>query len=80
MTWVLAQTATDPAVPQTILTFLQYGVLGGVVVALLRGWLWARPSVQQLLDSITRLTNENQALRSEVNSLRDELREARLRR
>lgn len=36
---------TDP-----ILTFLQYGVLGLVVVALLFGWLWAKPAVQQLLE------------------------------
>lgn len=30
------------------LDFVQYGVLGLIIVALLLGWLWAKPSVDQL--------------------------------
>lgn len=30
------------------LDFLQYGVLGLVIVALLAGWLWAKPGVDQI--------------------------------
>lgn len=31
------------------LEFVQYGVLGLVIVALLLGWLWAKPAVDRLL-------------------------------
>lgn len=36
---------TDP-----IITFVQFGVLGLVLLAILFGWLWARPAVEQLLE------------------------------
>lgn len=29
--------------------FLQFGALGAIIIALLFGWLWARPAVQQIL-------------------------------
>ena len=32
----------------TPLDFIQYGVLGLVIVSLLLGWLWAKPAVEQL--------------------------------
>jgi len=56
-----------------LVELLQYGVLGAVVYGLLRGWLWARPSVEQLLASIQRLTQENQALREEIQSLKSRI-------
>lgn len=42
---MLAQTAPgiDP-----VSSLVQYGVLGLVVVALLLGWLWPKPSVEQM--------------------------------
>lgn len=31
------------------LDFVQYGVLGLIIVALLLGWLWAKPAVDRIL-------------------------------
>ena len=45
--YMLAQ-ASDSSSGQSPLDFLQYGVLGLVIVAILFGWLWAKPSVDQL--------------------------------
>lgn len=39
---VLAQSGFDPT------TYLNFGVLGLVVVSLITGWLWTRPSVDRL--------------------------------
>lgn len=58
--WVLAQAATPNP-----FDFLQYGVLGLVIAALLLGWLWAKPSVDQL-----------KADKSAVEAQRDALIEA----
>lgn len=44
---MLAQ-ASGSSSGQSPLDFLQYGVLGLVIVAILFGWLWAKPSVDQL--------------------------------
>lgn len=56
--------ATDP-----ILDFVQYGVLGLIIVALLLGWLWAKPAVQQIIKDKERA--DERADRAE--SQRDEL-------
>jgi hypothetical protein len=40
---VWSQTTADP-----LPGLVQYGVLGLVIVALLLGWLWPKPSVEQL--------------------------------
>lgn len=45
--YMLAQ-ASGSSSGQSPLDFLQYGVLGLVIVAILFGWLWAKPSVDQL--------------------------------
>lgn len=42
---VLAQ-ATSAGSP---LDFIQYGVLGLVIIGLLLGWLWAKPAVDRML-------------------------------
>ncbi len=44
MLWLISQ--TEPVSP--LPSLIQQGVLGLVIVALLLGWLWARPSVDQL--------------------------------
>ncbi len=43
---IIAQAASTGG--QSPLDFLQYGVLGLIIVAILFGWLWAKPSVDQL--------------------------------
>ena len=65
---ILAQTTA----PETLLDWVQFGVLGLVVIALIMGWLWAKPSVDQLLASISRLSNENAVLREEIAKLRND--------
>lgn len=56
----LAQTPTGASDP--ILTLVQYGALGLVVVALLVGWLWARPAVQQLIKDKERAEDQRDEL------------------
>jgi hypothetical protein len=43
---LIAQQAASGIDP--IMTLVQYGALGLVVIALLAGWLWAKPAVEQL--------------------------------
>lgn len=45
MTWT---TFAADASSTTPFDFVQYGVLGLVIVGLLAGWLWAKPAVDQL--------------------------------
>jgi hypothetical protein len=46
-----AAIAVDPSQSLSFnpITLAQYGVLGLVVIALLLGWLWARPAVDRLI-------------------------------
>lgn len=44
------------------LDFVQYGVLGLIIVALLLGWLWAKPSVDQLRADKERAEAQRDAL------------------
>lgn len=46
----------------TPLDFVQYGVLGLIIVALLLGWLWAKPSVDQLRADKERAEAQRDAL------------------
>lgn len=41
-----------------VLQFLQYGVLGLVIVAALMGWIWFKPGVDNLLSDRDRLNNQ----------------------
>lgn len=41
---MIAETTVDP-----ILQFAQYGIAGLVIIGLLIGWIWPRPSVERLL-------------------------------
>lgn len=80
--WLLAQqvdTGTDPT------EWIQFGALGLVVLALLTGWLWAKPAVDRILEE-NRVLREQlheqrdrqaEALIAEVHALRSELREER---
>lgn len=45
--WILAQTS-DSAVGD-LPNFVQYGVLGLVIVAFLIGWIWPKPPVDRLI-------------------------------
>ena len=44
------------------LEFVQYGVLGLVIVALLLGWLWAKPGVDELRTRAERAEAQRDAL------------------
>lgn len=44
------------------LDFVQYGVLGLVLVALLLGWLWAKPAVDQLRKDYDRVVKQRDDL------------------
>lgn len=57
--WVSAAEGASAASP---LDFLQYGVLGLVIVALLVGWLWAKPSVDQMRADKTAVEAQRDAL------------------
>lgn len=67
---LVAQVLVPTGTPDIILTFVQYGAIGLIVFALIRGWIWAKPSVDQLLAAIGRLTDENAILRDELNKIR----------
>lgn len=77
--WLAQQTTPSPT------EWLQFGVLGLVVVSLLLGWLWAKPAVDALRADkdrliaaqdkrIDSLTAEVRELRNEIYALRRELR------
>lgn len=55
---LLAQETTSG----TPLDFIQYGVLGLVIVSLLLGWLWAKPAVDQLRKDKERAEAQRDAL------------------
>ena len=46
--WTLA------AAPETPFDYLQLGVVGIVLVAMVTGWIWARPAVEQLIADLAR--------------------------
>lgn len=55
--------------PQEVAPYLNYGVLGLLVLAIFFGWVWARPSVEKVLAekdaSIDRLVAERDRLLTE---------------
>jgi hypothetical protein len=38
----------ETAAPTDPLSFIQYGILGLILVLILTGWLWAKPAVEEL--------------------------------
>lgn len=52
--------ATGGTLPQEIAPYLNYGVLGLVVLAIFFGWIWAKPSVDRLIAERDRLIVEKQ--------------------
>ena len=46
MTWLASLATEDPL--GVISTYVNFGVLGLVVVSLLTGWLWTKPSVERI--------------------------------
>jgi hypothetical protein len=45
-------------VPSEIAPYLNYGVLGLVVLSLIMGWVWAKPAVEHILSERDRLAAE----------------------
>ena len=63
MVWTAAWTAlsaaaNDPGLSAEITPYLNYGVLGAVFVAILFGWIWAKPAVDRLREERDRLIAE----------------------
>ena len=50
--------AAESSVPQEIAPYLNYGVLGLLVMAIFMGWVWAKPAVDRLLAERDRLIAE----------------------
>lgn len=51
--------------PDVVGQWVQYGVLGSVVVSLIVGWLWPKPPVDRIIE-------ENQALRRRLEQCQEE--------
>lgn len=62
MLFILAQAASSASSGQGIFEFIQYGVLGLVVVGLLLGWIWAKPAVQRLIEDKEKAENQRDTL------------------
>jgi hypothetical protein len=52
--------AAESGVPSEIAPYLNYGVLGLFVVAIIMGWVWAKPAVDRLIAERDRLILEKQ--------------------
>jgi hypothetical protein len=77
--------------PDNVIEFVNFGVLGLVVVALIVGWIWPKPSVDRLLKDKDRLLGHQakqiealgqqmRELNESVQSLRNEVRRDEARR
>lgn len=53
--WHLLAQASSTATP---VEWFQYGVLGGVLVSLIIGWLWPKPPVDRIIEDKERLLEE----------------------
>lgn len=69
----------SPSPAPSPVELIQYGVLGMVVVALIAGWLWAKPAVDRLLADkdrlITERSQEIEALTREVSALSGQVKD-----
>lgn len=70
--WIAQEATPSP------IEFINFGVLGLVVVAFIIGWIWPKPSVDRLLRDKDRLLDQQAKqltdLSSEVKQLHDEVR------
>lgn len=57
---IFAQASGTPG----LVTFIQYGALGLVVIGFVIGWIWPKPSVDRLLRDIARLETQVDELTS----------------
>ena len=62
MIWVLAQSAGTGSNGDVVSTLLQYGIPGLVIAALLLGLLWAKPSVDRLIEDKERAEKQRDEL------------------
>ena len=53
----------ETATPTDPLAFVQYGILGVILLMLLTGWLWAKPAVDEMQK---RHREERELLQSEI--------------
>jgi septal ring factor EnvC (AmiA/AmiB activator) len=68
----VAQVApTSP--PEAILDWAQFGVLGLLIIAGFAGFVWFKPSVEQLLAAIRRLEETVRRLEDQNGNLREEI-------
>ena len=84
MIWHFAQSSITPPDASTLIDILQYGALGAFVIALIMGWVWSKPSVNQILaerdktiadrdKTIARLIEERNALNTERKEILKDL-------
>ena len=75
--WWLAQQA-PPNTGIEVADYIQFGALGLVLYAILRGWLWAKPAVDRMLQENDRLRHQveqaDEAILAELAELRRELK------
>lgn len=68
--------AASDGLPSEIAPYLNYGVLGLVVLGLIFGWLWAKPAVERLLaerdQQIERLAAERDRLIAEKSKAEEQ--------
>jgi hypothetical protein len=55
--------------PPSPIEFVQFGVLGAVIFALIMGWLWAKPAVDRLLADKDRLIAERAECAKQTEAL-----------
>lgn len=69
----MAPLAADPA--SDITTWVNFGVLGLVVVSLITGWLWTRPSVDRLVQEKERAIAERDRADAQRDAMAQVLQE-----
>lgn len=57
------------------LTWINFGVLGLMVMALLTGWIWAKPAVERIIEENKRLVLERDQALAQVNKMAEAYQE-----
>jgi hypothetical protein len=69
-----AADTTGPALSD-VTTWINFGVLGLVVLSLITGWLWTKPSVEKLLEERDRLVKERERADAQRDAMAQVLQE-----